>query len=227
MTSKQPYPEPEVPEVELQSMRFERVQQDALKVVYEASIRQQDADCTLSVTVAPPEDEKELISFLDDIKAAFVFKALTQKENTDDGLKSVPELNLKTEIGIEIAVQPHVLDSTFESYVVVETTVAAGEEDKAAQFRSAPGHPPIEGQALVGSVLAGKDHRYNANGGYIRAATATATRDSGTIRNQPTVAPNQPLKVGGGSKSETGRAVWVRGGGKGMHYKITNNFHSA
>jgi hypothetical protein len=227
MTSKQPDPEPEVPEVELQSMNFERVEQDDLKVVYKASIRQQDADCKLSVTVIRPGDEKELRSLLDGIKAGFVFKALTLEDNTDDGLKSVPELNLNTEIKFEIEVQPHVLDSTFESYVVVEATVAAGEEDEAAQFRSAPGHPPIGGQALVGSVLAGKDHRYNANGGVIRTATATATRDSGTIRSQQALNPHQGLSVGGGSKSEAGGAVWLRGGGKGMRYKITANFHSA
>jgi hypothetical protein len=49
----------------------------------------------------------------------------------------------------------------------------------------------------------------------------------GPVSEHVALNPHQGLSVGGGSKSEAGGAVWLRGGGKGMRYKIMANFHSA
>ena len=227
MTSKQPDPEPEDPAVKLQPMDFKRVEQDDHKAVYKASIEKPEAVCTLTVTVARPRDEKEeleLKRFLNDMKGGFVLTEPNPEEDTADDRESVPG-NPDTELLIEVEVRPRGLDGTLEATVVVRTWIEEEEATGAAELRSARPHQPGSAPAIRDSVLAGKDHRWSANGGYIRTATATARQNSGTIRRQYALDPHQNLSLGGGSRSTSGRTVWVHGGSRRLVYDMSSNFH--
>jgi hypothetical protein len=228
VTSKQPDPEPEDSAVKLQRMDFKRVEQDDHKAVYTASIEEPEAVCTLTVTVARPRDEKEeleLKRFLKDMEGGFVLTEPNLEEDTADDREPDPG-NLDTELQFVVEVRPRGPDRTLDATVVVKTAIEA-EEDPGATELSARAHPPGPAPAARArdSVLAGKDHRWSANGGYIRTATATARQNSGTLRRQGALDPHQDLSVGGGSRSTSGSTVWVRGGGGRLVYDMSNNFH--
>jgi hypothetical protein len=226
VTSKQPDPEPEDPAVTLQRMDFKLVEQDDHKAVYKASIEKPEAVFTLTVTVARPRDEKEeleLKRFLKDMEGGFVLTEPNLEEDTADDREPDPG-NLHTELQFAVEVRPRGLDRTLEATVVVRTAIEA-EEDPGATKLSARAHPPGPAPAVRDSVLAGRDHRWNANGGYIRTATATARQNSGTIRRHRALDPHQNLRVGGGRRSTRGSTVWVHGVSGRLVYDMSSNFH--
>jgi len=203
-------------------MRFgDPVEQDDQKVVYKASIKKPEAVFTLTVTVARPRDEKqelELKRFLDDMEGGFVLTEPNLEEDTADDQEPDPG-NLDTEVQFVVEVRPRGLDRTLEATVVVRTAIEA-EED--------PGATKLSARAAArrrDSVLAGKDHRWSANGGVIRTATATPRQNSGTLRSQGALNPHQNLSVSGGSRSTSGSTVWVRGVSGRFVYDMSDNFY--
>ena len=217
MTSTQPDPEPEGPPVQLQLMKFRPEQIDDHKAVYRASIEKPEAVCTFTVTVARELYETEdLKTFLNEIKAEFVLTKPHLEADIADDRKPQPDLDLDLdkeidkEIVLGLEVQPRDPDGTFGATVVVETPVPGEDDQKAAQFRSVPGHPPVPMPPLVRLVVRrGQDVRLNATGGFTRTATAVARAGSGTLRSQQAPNPHETLIVGGGDKSVRGKTVWL------------------
>jgi hypothetical protein len=206
MTSKQPDQGPEAPEVKLEPLHPEPVEVDAHRGVYGASIRNRDAVCAFTITVAPQLYEtKELKELLNAMKAGLAPAKANQEEDTADDGEPVPAPDLANVIDVEVRLT--VPDDTLGVTVVVETPVPEEEDPKAAQFRAAPGRP---GEPQIrATVLAGKDLRFNAAGGITRTATATALAGSGTLRKQQAQIPSEKLIVGRGSKSVRGKTIYL------------------
>jgi hypothetical protein len=225
MTSTQHDPEPEGTPVQLQPMKFHPQQVDDHKAVYKASIEKPEAICTFTVTVARELYETEdLKTFLNEMQAEFVLTKPHVEADIADDRKPQPDLDLEKEIVLELDVQPRDPDGNVGATAVVETPVPKKDDPKAAQFRSAPGHPPVPVRhhaRLV--VLAGHDVRLDATGGVARTATAAAREGSGTLRSQSALNPHQTLTVGGGNQSVRGKAIWLHASSPRMVVDIWYN----
>jgi hypothetical protein len=210
-------------------MDFRLVEQDHHKAVYRAFFEDDDAPgapvYALTVTVASPGDwtAEELERFLKEMEVGFVLTSPNPEEDTGDDREAPPD---PPDLAKEILIAPQLvrlrtLDGTFGVTVVVRTAVAAEDDSKAAEFRAALENQPVVADLYVRkTVLAGRDHRYNAIGGVIRTATVTARYNSGSIRY-----PFSYITVGGGSRKATGRSVWVRGGSRNCTYDFVGYFN--
>ena len=223
MTSTQPDPEPSVPGMKLQRMRFgDPVERDDQKVVYKASIKKPEAVCTLTVTTsALLYQTDELDGFLAEIWAGFILKAPNPKKDTaDDPEPKLEPPDLDRETLIEIDVQLHAPADTSEATVEVIATAAKEDDSTPAEVRSAGKGQPRELRSRRPPLAPGYQKRWNAAGGVSKTATATAKGGNGTLRSQPALKPNKYLKVGGGKQSVTGSSVWVRGGTLRLTYDL-------
>jgi len=225
MTSKQPDPEPEAPEVRLEPLLWQPPEVDDLKVVYTASIEDRAAVCTLTVTVARKlYKTEELEGLLNEMKAALVVTEPYSEEDTVDDGEPPSDLDLDNQARFGVEVRLRAPDGTFGATVIVRTAVAKEGDPNAAEVPPAELPGVTAAEALKqDTVLPGLDHWWVAIGGPW-TGTATARTNSGTIRKQKAPNPHQVITVGAGGRSEKGKTVWVRGGSKACRYDFEGSF---
>src|SRR4051812_11202669 len=126
MTSKQPDPEPEAPEVELEPLHWQPPEVDDLKVVYTAFIEHPAAVCTLTVTVARKlYKTKELEGLLKEMVAGLVVTEPQSEDDTADDQEPPSDLDLDHQARLGVEVRLRAPDGTFGATVIVRTAVAA------------------------------------------------------------------------------------------------------